>query len=507
MLGVDLPGAHAGQHRVDAGDAAVAVVRRVQVIKPVGAQRDAGGGEGRMADHQQHFLRIGAQRVRLCVELAPQRHSLIEHALWRCTPLVDRPLRALGVPDAALAQGGHVVVGQFLPGTCLMEVEGRIEQSSLHLDEAWHAGHHLAGAAVVEERAECDQRVAEGVVARERLHRRPRAAVGGAQHQHAGPVALHHAFPGVGLFELHGARHEPAHRVRQQPHRLLAGVAGSKQGLDLGRQALRFVFDGAAPVEGERGHLVAVGQTLDQVVVAAADGAVGCDARGGGRVPRELHQSVDEAKTEPDALAVECEVGAQDAWKHDYRRAIRRVGARPAARTSHRFGSTRSACILAGPRQRADGRKVFGRGVDQRAGDGCHGAVVGKVVEVRDLAAAVEQETRTGSRCAGGTWRAAVHRTRLHDEVVVGPVEGVGQQRLHPCADRVALQVACHHAQVAWDRLGVAVQPFDHRAVRHHGLDAGQLGRVSPAPRNLMQKLDELRRHRHPRQCQPPLQH
>ena len=66
----------------------------------------------------------------------------------------------------------------------------------------------------------------------------------------------------------------------------------------------------------------------------------------------------------------------------------------------------------------------------------CDRALVGEVVEVRDLAALVEQEA---SRCRRARGRAAVHRARLHDEVVVGPVEGVGEQRLHPRADRVAL--------------------------------------------------------------------
>ena len=94
--------------------------------------------------------------------------------------------------------------------------ERRVEQSRLQLDEAGHAGHHLARAAVVEQRAERDQRVAEGVVARERLHRRPRAAVGRAEHQEARAVARHHALPGVGLLERHRARDQAAHRVRER---------------------------------------------------------------------------------------------------------------------------------------------------------------------------------------------------------------------------------------------------------------------------------------------------
>ncbi len=51
-----------------------------------------------------------------------------------------------------------------------------------------------------------------------------------------------------------------------------------ERGVDRVGEAARLVLDRPAPVEGERDHLVAVGEALDQVVVDAADRPVGLDA-------------------------------------------------------------------------------------------------------------------------------------------------------------------------------------------------------------------------------------
>ena len=127
---------------------------------------------------------------------------------------------------------------------------------------------------------------------------------------------------------------------------------------------------------------------------------------------------------------------------------------------------------------------------------------------MRDLAAAVEQEGGAAAAARGlRARRAAVHRARLHDEVVVGPVEGVGQQRLDPGADRIAFHVAGDDAQFAGNDVGRGVEPGDERAGRHHGLEAGQLGGVGAPPRHLVEEVDELRRHRHRGQLEAPLQH
>ena len=297
------------------------------------------------------FCSVVAEGVDLRIEPATQRHRLVEHGLRRRPPFVDGALRAFVVPDAAVAQPRHVVVGQLLPGARLVEAERRVEQCRLELDEAGHAGHHLARAAVVEQRAERNQRVAEGVVTRQGLHRRPRAAVGRAKHQQPCTVTRHHALPGVGRLEPHRSRDQAAHRVGEQSHRLAAGAARGECRIDGLRQAPRFVFDRAPPVVGERDHLVRVGQALDQVVVAAADRAIGFDARCGGGVPGKLLKAIDEAEAEPDALAVELEVRAEDAGQYEHGRAIGR-GARAggtAARARHGPGRTRAARILPGP--------------------------------------------------------------------------------------------------------------------------------------------------------------
>ena len=175
-----------------------------------------------MADDEQHLGRVAAQCSRLRVETAAQLDRLVEHALRRRAPLVDRLLRPFRMPAAALAQAGHVVVGELLPALGAVEAKRGIEQRRLQLHEAGHAGHRRTGAAVVEQRAEGGERVAEGVVAGERLHRRPRAAVRRAEHEHARAVARQHALPGVGLFERHGARDQAAHRMGDDAHRLLA---------------------------------------------------------------------------------------------------------------------------------------------------------------------------------------------------------------------------------------------------------------------------------------------
>ena len=248
-----------------------------------------------------------------------------------------------------------------------------------------------------------------------------------------------------------------------------------------------------------------VGEALDQVVVAEADRAVGLDARRGGRIPRQLGQPVDETEAEPDALAVELQVRAEDAGQHEHRRAFGRVAGR-AARACDRRAAP-AVGVGAGPRERADRLEVGRRFALQRAGDRGHGALVGEVVEVRDLGAAVEQEARRRALRRRRARRAAVHRAGLHHQVVVGPVEGIGQQRLDPRADRVAFHVAGDHAQVAGDGLGAAVEPGDDGAPGHHRLDAGQLARVGAAQRHLVQKIDELRRDREPGELQPPLQH
>ena len=157
--------------------------------RPLSSKTMPPGVNGALPIDEQHLLRVGAERGGLRVEAAPERGRLVEHGLRRRAPLVDRALHAFVVPEAALGELGEVVGGELLPGLGAAQAQRRIEQRGLQLQEAGHAGHRRARAAVVEQRAEGGERVAEGVVARHRLHRRPRAAVGRAEHQQTPAVA------------------------------------------------------------------------------------------------------------------------------------------------------------------------------------------------------------------------------------------------------------------------------------------------------------------------------
>ena len=116
MHGIHRPGGDTGQQRVGDGDAAVAAIRRIEVLEAFFSHRDAGGRERPLPHHQRHLRRIGCQRRQLRVQPAAQRHRLVQHGLRRRAPLVDRALRVRLVPEVEPAQCRHVVVGEFLPG-------------------------------------------------------------------------------------------------------------------------------------------------------------------------------------------------------------------------------------------------------------------------------------------------------------------------------------------------------------------------------------------------------
>ena len=362
-----------------------------------------------MAHHQQHFRSVGAQGFNLRVQTAAQLHGLVEDTLRRCAPLVNCALRTLVVPDAALTQGGHVVVGQFLPCAGFVKGKLRVKQGGLNLNKARHARHHPARPAVVEQRPKSHQRVAKGVVARQRLHGCPGAAVRRAQHQQACALARHHALPGFRFFKAHGACHQSAHGVCQQPHRLATQIARGQRRINRSRQTAGLVFYRAAPIIGKRDDLMGICQAFNQVVIDAANRAVGLNAGGRGRVPCELFQAIDKTKAQPDAFAMEFEIGAQNAGQHEYRRAIRRIGRWPATGARHRPGTARATGVLPGPGQRADGREVGRRGLHQRTGNRLHRALIGKVIEVRNLGTPVQQETCSCARRRCGARHTAVH--------------------------------------------------------------------------------------------------
>ena len=508
MFAVQHPGAHARQQRALQRHAAVATVDGVEVDETLVGPFIAVGREPGLAHDEQHLVGVRLHRLlALRVEPLAQRARLVEHRLRRHAPFV-RGLAGfvvvVAVPPVVLLHTLQVLAREPGPGFGAVQRELRVQQVGLQLQEAGHLRHQLARLAVAQRAAEAGQRVAEGVVAAQALHRRPGAAVGRAQHQQARALALHQAVEGLRPLQLHRARQHAAHAVRDDAHRLPAAVARVQRGLHRVGQAARFFLERAAPVEAEGDDLVRLRQVVHQVVVDEADRAVGLHGVGAvgraiyARRIRQLAQAADQPQAEPDAFVAGLQVAAQDAGQHEDRRLL----ARGAAVGGAAACGAQPAGIVARPRQRPDGAKACRRGLREARHHGLHGALVGKVVEVRGLAALVQHEAR-----AAGARAAAVHAARLHDDVVVGPVVGVGQQRLQPAADAVALQVAGDHAQVTGDGFFIAVEPVHQRRVGDHAGQAGQLLGVGAAARHLRQKVHHRRHHRHAGELDRPLQH
>ena len=400
------------------------------------------------------------------------------------------------MPDARLLHEFLVSRGEILPALRRAEAALRVEQARLQLKEARHLRHDPARLLRVEQRADRGERVAERVVAAQHLHRRPRAAVGRAEHEDARAFDAHQALPHLRRDELHRAHDEPAHRMRDDAHRLSRLRARVERVGDGEGETGRFLLDRHAPVVGERRDVVRRAEELDQLVVGHADRAVGLDARRavGARLVAEPVEPVDDAPAQPHALVADLQVAAEDAGQHDQRglcRVVRRGRAAQAAR------------ILAGPGKRSDGAKAGRhRRFDERGRDCVGGGRVGEIAEVRDLARLVEEERR------GALARhAAVHRPRLHDEVVVGPEERVGEQRLEPRGDRIAFHVARHDAQVARQRRRGRMHPADQRAVGRLRGEPRRVLRIEAGLRDAGEQFDERRRNRHLREFERPLQH
>ena len=194
---------------------------------------------------------------RCLVEIPPQRHRAVEHLLARNAPLELIQLQRQPVPHTVRADGGEVLVGELLPPVVLAEI---VEQAGLELKQPGKLRDELPGLMATERRANHGEHVPERVVAGQDLHRRPRSVVRRAQHQDARAVHLHHPIPCVASLQLHRPRDEPAHRVRQHANRLAGCLARGERGVDGIGQEIRCLFNRPPPVEGERDHVVVLGE-------------------------------------------------------------------------------------------------------------------------------------------------------------------------------------------------------------------------------------------------------
>jgi hypothetical protein len=210
------------------------------------------------------------------------------------------------------------------------------------LDESREARHHLASGVILERRADRDERVAEGLVAGEHLHRRPGTRVGRSEHQHARAVHRHHLLPHRGLFQQHRAREQAAHRMREDPHGLPAALACLEGGLHFRGQAPRLAFQGLAPVVAELEDFMGAREEPAEVVIHAIHRAIGLDAVTPGAVFESL-ETVDQAPAQPDARIAHLQVAAEDAREHENRGLLARGLAVVGRARTHAGGA------LAGP--------------------------------------------------------------------------------------------------------------------------------------------------------------
>jgi hypothetical protein len=269
VVAIELPRPYTGQSCARPRHAPVAARLRIEIDEPVlCADLVAIRRELRLAHDQHHPVgKAGKRRAELAIELSAQADRAVERILRRNPPLVRVELQRDVVPDAALARRLEIVGRELPPRGRAREVARRVEQACLHLDEAGERRHQHACLVTRERRADGHQQVAEAVVARQHLHRRPRPAVGRPEHEHARAVARHHPLPRLRPLEQHRAREQSAHRVRDDAHGKSALLPRGDRLLDCIREALRLFFQRPSPVVAEFDDLVRFREELREPVV------------------------------------------------------------------------------------------------------------------------------------------------------------------------------------------------------------------------------------------------
>jgi hypothetical protein len=100
--------------------------------------------------------------------------------------------------------------------------------------------------------------------------------------------------------------------------------------------------------------------------------------------------------------------------------------------------------------------------------------------------------------------RAAVHRARLDDQVVVGPVIRIREQGLDPDTTE-SPHVAGDDPQLSRNGVFGGVQPLHQRTVGHLCREPGDFQRILAPPGDRSEEIDQLRQHRHPASLERPL--
>ena len=228
MTGVDAPRrARRAAARSSSGDPPVARRRARRGRRALSVRRTSkpSGVDGARPTTSSSWSSNAPSVCRLLVEaLRAASRPRRARACERHAPAVGVELEAQRVPPAPLP---HALPGRRRRAAATCAARRARARGPSRPACSWMKPGNCAiscrAACVAERRADGGEHVAERVVARQHLHRRPRAAVRRAQHQDArardAPSCARHI---VRSLELHRARDQAAHRVRQHAHRLAA---------------------------------------------------------------------------------------------------------------------------------------------------------------------------------------------------------------------------------------------------------------------------------------------
>lgn len=140
--GIGNPGADSRQQGTGIADAAVSRVVRLEVKKAAIRVFERHRGAWRPTENDDQFaLCAGQVRLPLRVEPAAKGHSRVEHLLLGNAPFQQIQLRFQAVPQAPEPHPFEIRLREPVPCRLLRQVQRRIEQPCLQLEESGKAGH------------------------------------------------------------------------------------------------------------------------------------------------------------------------------------------------------------------------------------------------------------------------------------------------------------------------------------------------------------------------------